>query len=465
MPIVRDRLVDLTDYDDVLGPRDGADGFPGLNASGHLVGTLIARKGTAAALAAVVLAEGEFGWVTDTKTMLGGDGTTAGGIPVGGLTSAAVVSVRASGTPTENGTALLAAYATAKLLTPGGAALSATHRVTVYAPPADYDLGSASLTLDTQFVDLLGGGDGTYIHSTGHVLRQTANDVWVEGLYAKCLSLAAQTNASTDPAAYAPDANLTSARVRSCRFSGTGTTGLAMRTYVEYSGEYVDVTCNGFFGFGSASLAFSAAAIASGTFIRCRAETGRGFGHFGTASGTFTFCTSRSTQSGVAGSFGAGASAVASGLFVGCVADEMASFGGSLGTASGTFDGCFGRNGSFGGGTSFLVGTAGVMSGKMIGCTLVATSTYGNAFGPIITGKMVDSTIDVTGITLADVCRVGAGGKVIGCTLLGGSTNSVNATSAATSATVVGLLATRGIGANVTNTVASPGNVIDTNIT
>jgi hypothetical protein len=63
------------------------------------------------------------------------------------------VIVDSSGTDTQRGTALVAAYAAAKLLTPGGSALSASNRAQVVIPPGNYKL-SATLVLDTDFVDL-----------------------------------------------------------------------------------------------------------------------------------------------------------------------------------------------------------------------------------------------------------------------------------------------------------------------
>lgn len=65
------------------------------------------------------------------------------------------VMVDASGTDAERGTALLAAYAAAKLLLPNGAALSATNRATVILPPGKYKVTS-TLTLDTSFIDICG---------------------------------------------------------------------------------------------------------------------------------------------------------------------------------------------------------------------------------------------------------------------------------------------------------------------
>lgn len=64
------------------------------------------------------------------------------------------VLVAQAATAADRGTALLAAYASAKALTPGGAALSENNRAKVIIPPGLYDLASSTLDLDTEFVDL-----------------------------------------------------------------------------------------------------------------------------------------------------------------------------------------------------------------------------------------------------------------------------------------------------------------------
>lgn len=86
-----------------------------------------------------------------------------------GLTGVATVDPERSvvvspvGTDVERGTALVAAYAAAKVMTPNGAALSRTNRAQVVLPPGNYKIAS-TLTLDTNFVDLVAlipekGGD------------------------------------------------------------------------------------------------------------------------------------------------------------------------------------------------------------------------------------------------------------------------------------------------------------------
>ncbi len=75
-------------------------------------------------------------------------------------------------TPALRGTALLAAYATAKARTPYSAAISATNQVNIYLPPWWYDTGSSTLTLDTDYVNLL----ALYPEMGGHRMP-TDNDL------------------------------------------------------------------------------------------------------------------------------------------------------------------------------------------------------------------------------------------------------------------------------------------------
>ena len=58
---------------------------------------------------------------------------------------------------TTNGTNLLNAYDNAKTLTPNGASLSATNRACIILLPGTYNVPT-SLTLDTEFIDIVGIG-------------------------------------------------------------------------------------------------------------------------------------------------------------------------------------------------------------------------------------------------------------------------------------------------------------------
>ena len=88
--ITAQTLRDLLKSVPVTEEKNVVDGYAGLDADGKLLNTvypdsfdLRARQGTASALASTVLASGEFGWATDEKYMVMGDGVTAGGVRVG----------------------------------------------------------------------------------------------------------------------------------------------------------------------------------------------------------------------------------------------------------------------------------------------------------------------------------------------------------------------------------------------
>src|SRR5205814_189996 len=86
-------------------------------------------------------------------------------------------------------------------------------RVLSCPPPAEYDLGTSELTLDTAFVDLVGLSSERgqqYIFGTSNgrstgVLGQSANDVRIENLTVECTRPSGMVvRDSTDPAAYFP---------------------------------------------------------------------------------------------------------------------------------------------------------------------------------------------------------------------------------------------------------------------
>ena len=89
---------------------------------------------------------------------------------------------------------MLEKYYEAKALTPNGQPLSNSNRAAVFVPPGRYDLGTAVLVLDTEFVDLVGlssARENQWIlgESNGRgtgVVVQTANDVHIENLTVEC---------------------------------------------------------------------------------------------------------------------------------------------------------------------------------------------------------------------------------------------------------------------------------------
>jgi len=265
------------------------------------------------------------------------------------LNSANYVTVKVTDNAITNGNNLLAAYSLAKTTLPNGASLSTVNRLAVILPAATYDLGTQSLILDTQYIDIVGSTSDRSKHyitsNVGEISRgtvqQTANDVKLFNLTIKNsnTTYSPLTLSTTSPAAYFPNTNLNLTYVENVLFTSNSNYTWSTRTAIEYSGTFIN--CTG----GNKSFGYNG--TASGTFTNC---TGGNYS-FGDASGNFTSCTS-----GI-GSFG-GDGGAATGTFTNCTGGDY-SFGGSGGTASGTFTNCTGGNYSFGG----------IASGNFTDCT------------------------------------------------------------------------------------------------
>ncbi len=346
---------------------------------------------------------------TDIATNVTVIATKAGTADVLPRVGEAHVLVTVTSSATTNGANLLAAYTQAKALTPHGAALSATNRAVVIVPPGNYDLGTSQLTLDTEFVDLVGlttARDTQYIVGTSDgpwtgVLGQTADDVRIENLLVECtLDSGGFYFGLSQEAAYYPDTNKPNTRVTNCEFKANGVDAVSMRIYVEYSGTFTNCTAGPYsFGFRE---------VTSGTFTDCVAGD-YSFGGQTTASGTFTRCTGGDFLFGtteasgtfidcVAGERSYAYQGDASGTFIDCVGEQRA-FGGFYGTASGTFIRCRGGGSSFGeqgtasgtfidciGGVNSF-GYRGIVSGTFTRCTAEASSFGAGTDGDATGGK------------------------------------------------------------------------------
>lgn len=250
--------------------------------------------------------------------------------------------VQADGTDTENATELQSAYNTAKTMSP-----SATNRITVVAGIGNYDFGTSSFDMDTQYIDLvsLDGNRSVILNHTLNTSNRTegsinitANDVFVKGVDVG------------DKNFYIGD-NLNLLKVENCK--------------------------GGRFSFGG-DTSFGANPITvSGTFIDCEVEELFSFGFSGTASGTFINCQGGDSSFGSEGT--------ASGTFTNCQGGDS-SFGGNGGTASGTFINCQSGNDSF--------GSNGTLSGKLYRCQLTSgTFQTPSSGGKIVLG--IDGNDDV----------------------------------------------------------------------
>jgi len=263
-----------------------------------------------------------------------------------------VVNVKLTDSAVTNGQNLVEAYNYAKTLTPNGAALSTSNRVSVIIQPGNYTL-AAQLTIDTQFVDLIGLGSiklrrgaTPAVIIDGNTLSVTANDVRVKGI-------------SVGTQSFSAGANLTLQIFEDCvggnnSFNNTTVSG----TFINCTGgsnsfassSFVGMTASGTFinceGGSNSFSAGSSGSIASGLFVNCICSSNGGFGSGNLASGTFIDC-----ESVGAGGFGGrnigNISGTASGTFTNCIGGNNSFGSGSGSTASGKFYQCRSTSGTF----------------------------------------------------------------------------------------------------------------------
>ncbi len=282
----------------------------------------------------------------------------------------AYVIVKTTSSWMQNGTNLLTAYAVAQSLTPGGFPLSADNRATVIVPPGIYYLASVSLTLDTDFVDLIGltAAPGNQLIRSDHlVLRQTARDVHIGNLAFQNYAIGQSLHAYYPEVTFLDGVTTRTGSppettIRNCDFrvSPFDLDQESTRTGpITYAGTYVDCVAEGLNTFAGDH------GIASGTFTNCSGGDYSFGGLSGTASGTFTNCTGGNYAFG--GYYG-----TASGTFIRCTGGQRA-FGGTGGTASGTFTNCTGDYSSFAG------REGGTASGVFTNCSGGDYSFGGNA--------------------------------------------------------------------------------------
>ena len=317
-------------------------------------GGFVPPSGTTAEIDAVTTADiGQVMVDTDRKGQVRFTGASAYE-DIGGLNSSAVVQVKAGASSAENGSALVAAYAKAKTLTPNGSALSATNRATLLIGIGSYTL-PAQLNVDAEFVDIQAANfasDPTkrIVSVDGFAISASANDVLIYGLVA----IGGLNIVGDKPLQI----------FRSCNsiansFGGGGTA----------SGTFIDCT-------GSSNSFGGNGGTASGTFLRCIAA-GNSFGGDGVASGTFTSCV------GLDGAFGGytNTGGTATGTFVDCNGG-LYSFG-SYSTASGNFTRCVGGDDAFGKG--------GTLTGILISCQ--TSTTFQTVSGAGKTRLCLDGTL------------------------------------------------------------------------
>lgn len=346
--------------------------------------------------------------VTEFLNGQGGFTTPAGGMASSG---SAYAIVGGSAVATTNGTNLDAAYTVAKAATPHGAALSASNRYTLFLLPGVYDMGAGSLTLDTQFVDVIGLSDNTgqvlstvgftdqgdtIITSTTTPINVTAatQDITIGNLTLRTTTGGSDSCLSTSQAGFGADFKCFNTLLA---YAGAG--NRITQWDKSFNGTWTDVRAFNVTG-ATGSRAFGAsvagAVTISGTFVRCKADLLAWGGENNvsiTLSGVFIDC--ESGQNSFGGS-GAGGTNTLSGTFLRCRPGVSAGnmFGGTNGVLSGVFDGCqASASGSCWGAT--MSGTMRNCSGNTPGWTSVTGSIIGCQFSGwngIYTMNTADST-------------------------------------------------------------------------
>ena len=260
-----------------------------------------------------------------------------------------VVNVKLTDSAVTNGQNLVEAYNYAKTLTPNGAALSATNRVSVIVQPGNYTL-VANLTVDTQFVDLIGlgaiklrRGCVPAVNITGSIFTISANDVRIKGI---SLGTAIFSISSNLPLQVFEDCVGGNNNFNAITLTGTfinckgGSNSFAGSSFVSMTAGGTFINCEG----GANSFCSgSSPSVSSGIFVNCTTCTSTGFSSAGTASGTFIDCEAGSTA------FGGTPypASTASGTFTNCIGGSNAFGGGSSGTATGKFYRCRLTSGTF----------------------------------------------------------------------------------------------------------------------
>ena len=260
-----------------------------------------------------------------------------------------VVNVKLTDSAVTNGQNLVDAYNYAKTLTPNGAALSATNRVSVIIQPGNYTL-AAELAVNTQFVDLIGlgaikleRGAVPAVIIGGNTLNVTANDVRVQGISVGTQAFSIGNNLSLQVIEDCVggdtsfNANTLAGTFINCK-GGSSSFASSIGGAQTASGTFIN--CEG--GSSSFGAGFSGS-VCSGTFVNCTVGNNQGFSTSGTASGTFTDCEGGSNAFGGT-PFPA---STASGTFTNCIGGSNAFGGGSSGTATGKFYRCRLTSGTF----------------------------------------------------------------------------------------------------------------------
>jgi hypothetical protein len=168
-----------------VSQKDQLSGYAGIGPDGSIPATLILRVGIAADIDLLTLENGELAWCSDTKSYRIGDGITQGGYRLNtqNVPSNGMIAVDATGTAVQNGNALRNAYEAAKLLTPNGAALSATNKATLAVRAGVYEIDSGGWVMNSPYVQVWGqGSEFTAIVTIGTITINSGNYNSLKGI-------------------------------------------------------------------------------------------------------------------------------------------------------------------------------------------------------------------------------------------------------------------------------------------
>lgn len=518
MPLQRNitrvsQLSDVADYQ-AVAEKDQPNGYPTLDSNGHLVGPIFARIGTTTQLGTPEL--GELCYDTTTGEFVVGDGTTPGGKAPLGITShnSLIVPARWS-SPTDMASALRDTLVELMDKTPYGEAISATNKVVLQLPSGKYDFATGDATnhgllVDSPYVSIMGiSAAPRAVIITSQIvadyrgtIEQTADHVSYYNLTientgqwgdSSNMGFWARLSGTVCPAAYFPGDDLPGTVMNNVRLESPLDDPdqwycPPTRTGIKYSGTYRQMHLTSYaFGAGGKFTGYlgqstlgdycggssTAQDSNSGTVEDCLAgdyfmqgastaafiSRRNTFGDFG-LSGKNMFRGLSEDDTGRDGCWGGGVENSDAGWGCGSTAIVRRALGrdgcltANLGAVAGLIEDSTFGDGKFAAAIAPHTGT--LRNVKLLGCADSIKRWAGRMEGGTV--------IEMTG-TDKHAVEVEAGAKFFDTTLIAtGTGKSISATSAI-SIPVAHCRMNNGLHANVTNTISTPCNVIDSAVT
>jgi hypothetical protein len=354
-------------------------------------------------------------------------------------TTSASIILYPSSSSTTNGTALLAALADAKLLTPNGSALSTTNPATIILMGGTWAIGDTTLALDTAGIHIVGvsvGNGGVrgcritaqHTSSASAVVTISAASVSLSGVHLQSTGGSATgaplSLATTNHSGLIENVTLTGNTITS---ANTNTWGGTYRGVISTSTIFPG-TCTGrfescrgganSFGYGATDAAGALVITGAARFTNCEGGA-RSFGGLNASIGGYYESCVGGDNSFAYGETSAIAFATVTPRFRACTAGN-GSFAGTGGTvSSGVFFSCNAGSDSFAGGST---AAGNLFSGSASGCSAGSTS-FGDVFDGFAIGCSATSGFGASGMN---------SGTVVGCL------NAADMTAQLGSATIAG---------------------------